>query len=113
MPDTLSSVIATRLDRLEPAAKRLLQSVSVIGREFDLELISLLTDPTLDTNEIIADLLRRELITQTQTVPTRAFAFKHALTMDTAYASLLGTVKVELHRGVGRATRGTAPGSSH
>ena len=101
VPDTLSSVIATRLDRLEPAAKRLLQSGSVIGREFDLELISLLTDPTLDTNEIIADLLRRELITQTQTVPTRAFAFKHALTMDTAYASLLGTVKVELHRGVG------------
>ena len=102
VPDTLSSVIATRLDRLDPDIKRVLQAASVVGREFDDELMGVLASPDVDVNAVLADLQRRELIVQTQAVPTRAFSFKHALTMDTAYDSLLESVRIDLHRAVGK-----------
>lgn len=102
VPDTLSSVIATRLDRLRPNAKRLLQTASVIGREFDRELIGLLTDPSVDVDEILTGLQRRELIVQAASAPEPTYSFKHALTMDTAYHILLVSARTELHREVGK-----------
>ena len=98
VPDTLGAVIATRLDQLDPDSKRLLQTASVIGRDFSYDVLAALSDPAIDVAAVVTDLQRRELVFEKQRSPEVMLRFKHALTMDTAYESLLLSVRKELHR---------------
>ncbi len=102
VPDNLAAVLTTRLDQLEPESKRALQTASVIGREFDVGMLDALSDPVLDIDGLVRDLQRREMIVEAGSAPDRRFAFKHALTRDTAYSALLGSTRRDLHRQVGK-----------
>ena len=100
VPDTLAGVITARLDRLDEESKRAAQTASVIGREFRFDTLSDVHDGAQHLDEALTDLQRRELIRERSRVPHRVDMFKHALTQETAYASLLLSRRRELHRRV-------------
>ncbi|MDX1659055.1 MAG: adenylate/guanylate cyclase domain-containing protein [Nitriliruptorales bacterium] len=103
VPDTLAAVLATRLDRLDAPVRKVVQTASVLGRDFSLGTLAALVDPGVDLDVVVADLLRRELLVEADSGDRdRTLRFKHALTRDTAYGTLLLSVRRDLHRIVGK-----------
>ena len=100
VPDTLAGVLTTRLDQLDDASKRVAQTAAVIGREFSIDLLEAVDGPNGDLEGALRSLQRRGLFRETSRVPRRIFAFKHALTQDAAYSSLLLSRRREVHRQV-------------
>src|SRR5688572_10953998 len=105
IPDTIHDVIAARIDRLADAPKRALQVAAVVGREFTRRLVERLADvhERSDAYEYLRELAVLELIHERRRYPELAYMFKHALTQDVAYASLLKQRRTELHGLAGRA----------
>ena len=103
VPDTIQDVIMARIDRLEEAPKRTLQLASVIGREFTRRLLDRLADIRARTEEVLRELKAIELIYEKSVFPELAYMFKHALTHEVAYNSLLMQRRKELHRLIGLA----------
>jgi DNA-binding winged helix-turn-helix (wHTH) protein/tetratricopeptide (TPR) repeat protein len=102
IPKTVQGVIMARLDRLPDAAKQLLQAASVLGREVprrQLERVS--RGDALD--EALAELCRQEFMYERAVGDEPIFVFKHALTQDVAYDSLLSRRRSELHLEAARA----------
>jgi len=102
VPDTLAAVLATRLDALPPEQRKVVQAAAVIGREFSFEMLEELTDVGVDLDSVVRDLLRREIVVDQPGGANRTYFFKHALTRDTAYETLLQGVRADLHRLVGK-----------
>ncbi|MBI3127451.1 MAG: AAA family ATPase [Candidatus Tectomicrobia bacterium] len=103
IPDTIQDVIMARIDRLDEAPKKTLQVASVIGREFTRRLLDRLAEVQERTEELLRELKAIELIYEKSLFPERAYMFKHALTQDVAYNSLLLQRRKELHRLIGLA----------
>jgi class 3 adenylate cyclase/tetratricopeptide (TPR) repeat protein len=103
IPGTIHDVIAARIDRLAEAPKRTLQLASVIGREFTRRLVDRLAEIRERTDDLLHELTALELIHERRLFPELAYMFKHALTQDVAYASLLVQRRRELHGLIGRA----------
>jgi class 3 adenylate cyclase/tetratricopeptide (TPR) repeat protein len=100
VPDTLAGVITARLDRLDEEPKRVAQSAAVIGREFQFDVLADVYEPGQVLDDALTNLQRRELIRERSRLPQRVYNFKHVLTQETAYASLLLSKRRELHRRV-------------
>jgi class 3 adenylate cyclase/tetratricopeptide (TPR) repeat protein len=98
VPDTIQDVIAARIDRLPEASKRVLQAASVIGRQFSRQLLDRIVEPGTRTETVVRELIAIELIHETRVFPDLEYTFKHALTQDVAYGSLLVQRRSELHR---------------
>jgi class 3 adenylate cyclase/tetratricopeptide (TPR) repeat protein len=103
VPGTIHDVIAARIDRLEEAPKRTLQLASVIGREFTRRLVDRLAEIRERNDDLLRELTTLELIHERHLYPELAYMFKHALTQDVAYASLLVQRRKELHGLIGLA----------
>jgi class 3 adenylate cyclase/tetratricopeptide (TPR) repeat protein len=103
IPSTIQDVIAARIDRLPEAPKRTLQLASVIGREFTRRLVDRLAEIRERTEDFLRELTALELIQERRRFPELAYMFKHALTQDVTYASLLVQRRKELHGLIGRA----------
>ncbi len=103
IPGTIQDVIAARIDRLSEAPKRTLQLASVIGREFTRRLVDRLAEIRERTEEFLRELTALELVNEHRRYPELAYMFKHALTQDVAYGSLLVQRRRELHGLVGLA----------
>ncbi|HSB42508.1 MAG TPA: adenylate/guanylate cyclase domain-containing protein [Methylomirabilota bacterium] len=103
IPGTIHDVIAARIDRLAEAPKRTLQLASVIGREFTRRLVDRLAEVRERTEDFLRELTALELILERRRFPELAYMFKHALTQDVTYASLLVQRRRELHGLIGRA----------
>jgi class 3 adenylate cyclase/tetratricopeptide (TPR) repeat protein len=103
VPDTVQDVIMARLDRLPEEPKRALQTASVIGREFTVRLLDRTAELQGRLEEYLRDLKSVELIYERALYPELAYMFKHALTHDVAYHSLLLARRKALHRLVGAA----------
>ncbi len=101
MPDTLSAVITSRLDKLDENSKRAVQTAAVIGRQFQLDILQDIYQQHGHLDQSLTDLQRRELIREKSRVPKRVYIFKHALTQETAYNSLLLKKRSQLHARVG------------
>ena len=100
VPDTLSGVVTARLDRLDEGSKRVAQTAAVIGREFPFDALASVYESRDHLDEALTDLQRRELIREKSRIPQPVYMFKHAMTQETAYASLLLSRRRELHRRV-------------
>ena len=109
VPDNLAAVINARLDRLDDETRSLVQSASVIGRQFSLALLQAVHPAALDLERPLLDLLRRELLREKTRIPERVYTFKHALTQETAYNSLLLKTRRDLHLSVAGALERMAP----
>ena len=87
---TISSVLAARIDRLPPAEKRLLQTTAVIGIAVPVPLLQAVTDlSTAELHMHLSYLQTAEFLYETGRLPASAYTFKHALTHEVAYGSLL------------------------
>ena len=98
VPDTIQDVIAARIDRLPEASKRVLQGASVIGRQFSRRLLERIVDLGTRIEARLRELMALELIYETRVFPDSEYTFKHALTQEVAYGSLLVLRRKELHR---------------
>jgi len=103
VPDTIQGVLAARIDRLDAEVKRTLQTASVIGREFARRLVDRLSGAAVRAETSLQALKAVELIHEKTLFPELSYVFKHALTQDVAYGSLLRPQRKELHAQVGAA----------
>ncbi|HSJ99324.1 MAG TPA: adenylate/guanylate cyclase domain-containing protein [Myxococcota bacterium] len=106
IPDRIQDVLMARLDRLDEGPKRALQIASVIGREFALRLLEQIAAAGDRLHPVVAELRALELIYEKAAHPELAFMFKHALTHEVAYESMLVERRRSIHRLVARAIEG-------
>ena len=99
IPDSIQSLITVRLDRLSEGARRTLQSAAVIGRSFDEELLRTVVGAS-DVGPELDELAERELIRAEARAGRGEYTFRHALTQDAAYGTLLVKHRRALHRRV-------------
>jgi predicted ATPase len=98
MPATVQAVLAARIDRLPPEEKRLLQTAAVIGTEVPLPLLQAIADMSDETLHChLAHLQAAEFLYETRLFPEREYTFKHTLTHEVAYSSLLQERRRILH----------------
>ena len=103
VPDTVHGVLTARIDRLDEDAKRVLQTASVLGREFTAPLLAAIWDDPSPVEPPLRQLTRLEFLYERTTGDDVAYVFKHALTQDVAEATLLPSRRRELHRRAGEA----------
>ena len=98
VPATVQAVLAARIDRLPPEEKRLLQTAAVIGNEVPLPLLQVIADlPEEALHRSLAHLQATEFLYETRLFPECEYTFKHALTHEVAYGSLLLERRRVLH----------------
>ena len=103
IPETLQSTLMTRIDRLNAPIKFTLQRASVIGRIFQERVLACLhRDETTKLADSLGELQRREFVRLIEDDAAdkidREYLFKHAITHDVAYNSLLLARRRELHK---------------
>ncbi len=103
VPDSIQDVLVARLDRLRDDARQAIQVASVIGREFALRLLERITEAGPRVRTHVDELRALELIYEKAAHPELAYMFKHALTHDVAYGSVLRDRRIALHRTIGLA----------
>jgi class 3 adenylate cyclase/predicted negative regulator of RcsB-dependent stress response len=98
LPPTAQAVLAARIDRLSPEQKELLQTLAVVGREFPMGLVrrvAQLSDAELD--RMLNDLQLAEFVLEQPAFPETEYIFKHALTREVAYNSILMERRKQIH----------------
>ena len=108
-PDTIQGVLSARIDRLPESHKRLLQTASVLGREFSPRLLRAIWDDVDSLDALLAELKRLEFLFERPGGEEPIFVFRHALTQDVAYESLLTTRRQTLHASAGTALEALYP----
>jgi DNA-binding NtrC family response regulator/tetratricopeptide (TPR) repeat protein len=98
IPATVQAILAARIDRLPPDDKRLLQSAAVVGKDVPLVLLEAIADLPEDAVQAgLARLQAAEFLYETSLFPEHGYTFKHALTHEVAYGSLLQERRRGLH----------------
>jgi class 3 adenylate cyclase/tetratricopeptide (TPR) repeat protein len=104
LPATVQAQLAARIDRLASPEKQLLQTLAVIGRDFPLRLVSRVTqhaEAALDP--MLAGLQADEFIYEQPAAADLEYTFKHALTQEVTYNSVLNERRKAIHELVGAA----------
>jgi len=98
VPPTVQAVLATRIDRLAPDDKTLLQSAAVIGRDVAVPILQSIAElPEHVLLTCLAHLQASEFLYESRLFPDLEYTFKHALTQEVTYGSLLQERRRELH----------------
>src|SRR5262245_10141017 len=104
LPTTVQGVLAARIDRLASDEKMFLQQLAVIGREFPLSLVrQVIPQPEEVLYRLLASLQRKEFLYEQPAFPEVEYRFKHALTQEVAYNSVLLGQRKALHEQTGQA----------
>jgi class 3 adenylate cyclase/tetratricopeptide (TPR) repeat protein len=110
VPVTVHAVLATRIDRLPPEDKRLLQTAAVIGTDVPFALLRAIAElPEATLHRGLAHLQAAEFLYETRLFPEPDYTFKHALTHEVAYNSLLLERRRGLHARLVEALEALAP----
>jgi class 3 adenylate cyclase/tetratricopeptide (TPR) repeat protein len=110
VPATVQAVLSARIDRLPPEEKRLLQSAAVIGHEVPLLLLQAIAEcPEEGLYRGLAHLQASEFLYETRLFPEGEYTFKHALTHEVAYGSLLQERRCVLHARLVEALEALSP----
>ena len=97
LPATVHAILAARIDRLAPEDKRLLQAAAVVGKDVPLPLLEAIAEePEERLREALARLQAAEFLYEARLFPELEYTFKHALTHEVAYGSLLGERRRDL-----------------
>jgi len=98
IPTTVQSILAARIDRLAPEEKALLQQLAVIGRELPLSIIrQVVPQPEEELYHLLSALQRKEFLYEQPALPEPEYIFKHALTQQVAYGTVLHEPRKALH----------------
>jgi class 3 adenylate cyclase len=98
VPATVQAVLAARIDRLPPEEKLLLQTAAVIGLEVPLPLVQAIAELSEEAlHRGLTHLQAAEFLYETRLFPECEYTFKHALTHEVAYRSLLQERRRALH----------------
>jgi len=103
VPETVQGVLRTRIDRLQSDERDVLRVASVIGREFTRGVLGEVVDHVEELPASLERLKSSGLVQQIGVVPEPSYRFKHALTQEVAYDSLLEHQRTALHASVGAA----------
>jgi tetratricopeptide (TPR) repeat protein len=103
VPDTIQGVLLSRIDRLPEVHKKLLQTASVLGREFDLALLLAIWEREASPGPVLADLKRWEFLREEPMSEEPRYFFRHTLTQEAVYQTLLMSRRQALHAAAGRA----------
>jgi len=109
VPDTIEGIIAARMDRLEDDIKRTMQVASVIGRDFPYRILERITEMRQELKSYLLNLQGLEFIYEKSLFPELEYVFKHALTRDVAYNSVLQQRRKAIHEEIGRAIEALYP----
>jgi predicted ATPase len=110
VPATVQAVLAAHVDRLPPEEKQLLQAAAVIGTEVPWPLLQALAElPEAALHRGLAHLQAAEFLYETRLFPERAYTFKHALTQQVAYQSLLTSTRQRYHQQLAQALEARFP----
>jgi class 3 adenylate cyclase/tetratricopeptide (TPR) repeat protein len=98
VPATVQAVLAARIDRLPPQEKQLLQSAAVIGKDVPFSLLQAITELSDEAlSRALTHLQGAEFLYETSLFPDLEYTFKHALTHEVAYGSVLHERQRALH----------------
>ena len=98
VPQTIEALLASRIDRLQPELKEILQCAAVIGNDIPQALLEAVAGmPQSDIERGVRELQAAEFLYEKTLFPETAYTFKHAMTREVAYASLLRERRKELH----------------
>jgi predicted ATPase len=89
VPDTIQGVLTARIERLSDGPKVLLQTASILGREVSLGLLKAVWEGSASLGPHLAQLIRLEFLYEERGGDEPVYVFKHALTQEVAYGSLL------------------------
>jgi tetratricopeptide (TPR) repeat protein len=108
VPDNIQALLLGRLDRLEGNVRRVIQVAAVIGRSFLQKVLAIVTpfDDRLESH--LVSLERADLIRQVTRIPEPEFWFRHALTQEAAYNSILIKRRRQYHLRVAEALESLA-----
>jgi class 3 adenylate cyclase/tetratricopeptide (TPR) repeat protein len=102
VPNTIHDVVMGRIDRLPEETKLLLQIASVIGREFSLRLLRAVWKGAGSLEILLRELSHLEFVYERVEIEGTTYVFRHALTQETAYGSLLERHRRAYHGAVGQ-----------
>ncbi len=98
IPPTVQAVLAARIDRMAPEAKRLLQAAAVIGKDVPMPLLLAIADaPEHEVRAALTSLQAAEFLYEVTLFPDLEYTFKHALTHEVAYEGLIHDRQRALH----------------
>lgn len=107
IPENLQSLLTARIDRLEDEARHTLQLASVIGRSFFYRVLDRINQSVAavqaELTAQIRALQQAEMILESARIPEIEYVFKHALTQEAAYNTILLRLRREYHRRAGEA----------
>jgi len=102
IPGNLQTLLVARMDRLAEEARRILQVASVVGRSFYYRILQRLVDFAMDElDQHLLSLQRTQLIQEAARLPELEYIFRHALTQEAAYSTILLKQRRSYHRQVG------------
>ena len=101
LPESLQSLLASRIDRLPELERTTLLAAAVVGQTFDAALLSGVLGREIDhTAAVLSRLVAAGLLDNTRLLPREEFSFRHALVQETAYATLTKKDRRQLHQAV-------------
>lgn len=103
IPDNLQALLTARIDRLSSEVRSTLQYASVIGRSFYFRVLQLISELESDLDVHLNTLQRVELIREASREPEMEYVFRHELTRDAAYKTILRRQRKKFHLEVGGA----------
>ncbi|MEZ4771377.1 MAG: AAA family ATPase, partial [Caldilineales bacterium] len=109
IPDTLQALLLSRVDRLDPDARFVVQLASVIGYQFHRKVLRAIVQSSLDIDRHLVTLLQHELVRETAPAPELVYTFRHALIQDAVYQSILRSQRRTFHLRVAEALRTVFP----
>ena len=103
VPESIQSVILSRVDRLEKELRHVLQSASVIGRLFSRRVLGRVTKQEAELESVLWELEDRALIYAERAIPEEEYSFKHVLMQETVYGNILKRRRNGFHQQVAEA----------
>jgi len=99
VPDNLQDLILTRFDRLDPVQRGVLQTAAVIGRQFDASILNdvMQYGEGIPLHQVLSSLIDKAFIFELPEGGENAFLFRHVLTSDAVYRTLLRRDRNRLH----------------
>ena len=110
IPASVQAIIAARIDRLTPETKGLLQTAAIVGKHVPHAVLEAVAETPEDAlHRGLAALQAAEFLYEAQLFPSLEYSFKHALTHEVAYGTVLKDRRKALHRGAGAAIEALYP----